>query len=122
MIRPGAGMRASYSVRDYFVYILANRSRRLYVGVTNNLLVRLARHRSGESEFTARYRITRLVYFEVTQNVIAAIAREKQIKSWRRGKKLALIEGFNPGWDDLASDWLPEEATSADPSSLRSSG
>jgi len=66
--------------------------------------------------------MTRLVYFEVTQNVTAAIAREKQIKSWRRGKKLALIESLNPGWDDLASEWLPKEATGADPSSLRSSG
>jgi putative endonuclease len=109
-------------VRDYYVYILANRSRRLYVGVTNNLLVRLAQHRTGESAFTARYRITRLVYFEVTQQVRVAIAREKQIKSWRRAKKLALVEGLNPGWDDLAADWLGKEATSADPSSLRSSG
>ena len=109
-------------MRNYYVYILANRSRRLYVGVTNNLLVRLARHRRGESEFTARYRITRLVYFEVTSQVTVAIAREKQIKSWRRAKKIALVQSLNSGWDDLAADWFLEEATSADPSSLRSSG
>jgi putative endonuclease len=92
------------------------------VGVTNNLLVRLAQHRSSDDSFTARYRITRLVYFEVTQNVAAAIAREKQLKSWRREKKLTLIASINPGWDDLASEWLPRDAASADPSSLRSSG
>ena len=106
MIRASASSHASFGVSDYYVYILANRSRRLYVGVTKNLLVRLAQHRSGESVFTARYRITRLVYFEMTQQVRVAIAREKQIKSWRREKKLALVQSLNPGWDDLAADWL----------------
>ena len=107
-------------MRQFYVYILASRSRRLYVGVTNNLLVRLARHRDGECTFTARYRISRLVYFECTANVMGAIAREKQIKAWRRAKRVALVERSNPAWDDLAPAWLPEEK--ADPSSLRSSG
>lgn len=88
------------------MYVLANRSRRLYVGVTNNLLLRLVQHRDGQSEFTARYRITRLVYFETCDEAMTAIEREKQVKSWRREKKIALIQSMNPAWDDLASDWL----------------
>ncbi|HEV8233987.1 MAG TPA: GIY-YIG nuclease family protein [Gemmatimonadaceae bacterium] len=109
-------------MRQFYVYILASRSRRLYVGVTNNLLVRLAQHRDGQCAFTARYRISRLVYFECTANVMGAIAREKQIKAWRRAKRVALVESSNPTWDDLAAEWLPETPTKADPSSLRSSG
>ena len=109
-------------MRQYYVYILASRSRRLYTGVTNNLLRRIYRHKNGESEFTAKYRITRLVYFETTGEVMTAIAREKQIKGWTRGKKLALIRRANPSWDDLAADWFAEESRKADPSSLRSSG
>ena len=97
-------------MRHFYVYMLASRSRRLYVGVTNNLLVRLAQHRDGQCEFTARYRITRLVYFESTGNVVSAIEREKQIKSWRRAKKVALIAASNPTWDDLASSWLSDSA------------
>ena len=109
-------------MRQFYVYILSSQSRTLYIGVTNNLQRRLAEHRSGECEFTTRYRINRLVYFEVTGNVRSAIEREKQIKSWRRAKKLALISAVNPGWDDLADEWLRKELLSADPSSLRSSG
>jgi len=95
-------------MRQFYVYVLASRSRRLYVGVTNDLLVRLAQHREGRCGFTARYRIRRLVYFETTGNVMSAIEREKQIKSWRRAKKVALIAASNPTWDDLAALWLPE--------------
>jgi putative endonuclease len=109
-------------MRQFYVYILASRSRRLYVGVTNDLLVRLAQQRDGQCTFTARYRISRLVYFECTANVMSAIAREKQIKAWRRAKRVALIERSNPTWDDLAAAWLPETPRKADPSSLRSSG
>ena len=110
-------------MRQFYVYVLASRSRRLYVGVTNNLLFRLAQHRNGECAFTARYRITRLVYFEATGNIRSAIEREKQIKSWRREKKVALIVASNPTWDDLAADWLPAIVSEeADPSSRRASG
>ena len=107
----------SWSMRQYSVYIVASRSRRLYVGVTNNLIGRLFRHRNGESEFTARYGITRLVYFETTRDVRSAIAREKQIKGWVRAKKIALITRANPTWDDLAADWFDEKGgkTKADP-------
>ena len=109
-------------MRQFHVYILSSRSRTLYVGVTNSLALRIAQHRRGEVDFTRRYAINRLVYVETTDDVRAAIAREKQIKSYRRGKKLALITHLNPGWDDLAEAWgLGVEAVEAstDPS-LRS--
>ena len=89
-------------MRTFFVYMLASRSRTLYVGVTNNLVFRLAQHRAGMVIFTAKYRCERLVYFETTPDVRSAIEREKQLKNWRREKKVALIERMNPGWDDLA--------------------
>jgi putative endonuclease len=87
----------------YFVYIIANRSRGLYTGVTGNIERRLIEHRDGVvAGFTTRYRIFRLVYFEVLGNITAAIAREKEIKGWRREKKIRLIERNNPTWADLA--------------------
>jgi putative endonuclease len=86
----------------YYVYILSNRSRTLYVGVTNKLLFRVEQHRNGEFEgFTKKYNIHRLVYFERFQYVGNAIAREKEIKGWLRGKKIALIVEENPTWEDL---------------------
>lgn len=91
-------------MRTYYVYILASRSRNLYIGVTNNLARRLGMHRDRQVHTTTRYRIVRLVYVETTDDVRAAIAREKQLKGWRRSKKLALISVANPGWDDLAPD------------------
>ena len=88
-------------MRTYYVYILASRSRRLYIGVTGNLIRRVYAHRAGKVKSTARYRIVRLVYVETTSDVRAAIAREKQLKGWLRDKKLALISAANPVWDDL---------------------
>ena len=97
-------------MRVYYVYILASRSRRLYVGVTRDLARRLAEHRVGTSPgFSRRYRIDRLVYFEDTRDVRVAIAREKQIKGWGRRKKVELIESVNAGWLDLAADWFRED-------------
>ena len=90
---------------DFYVYILANPARTLYVGMTNNLERRIHPHGAGESEFTARYNITPLVHYGVTNSVLIAIAREKEIKGWRREKKVALIEATNPTWDDLAAEW-----------------
>ncbi len=88
--------------RTYFVYITASRSRVLYVGVTRDLNRRVFEHRLGcNPGFTKRFRVTRLVYFEFTNNIMAAIAREKQIKGWSRSKKLALISSANPEWNDL---------------------
>ena len=94
--------------RTYYVYILASKSRVLYIGVTGNLLRRLHEHRAAQRPgFTSRYRVTKLVYFESTADVRAAIAREKELKGWSRRRKVELIEHTNAGWLDLASDWLP---------------
>ncbi|HEU4565979.1 MAG TPA: GIY-YIG nuclease family protein [Gemmatimonadaceae bacterium] len=105
--------------RFYYVYILASRSRKLYVGVTNDLARRIEEHRSGKSAHTARYRITRLVHVEATSDIRAAISREKQIKAWRRDKKLELIHMANPGWLDLMPEDPHRRLGNADPS-LRS--
>jgi putative endonuclease len=88
--------------RRFYVYILASRSRTLYVGITNDLARRLREHRARQpGSFTARYRIDRLVYFETFYSPLVAIAREKQLKGWRRERKIALIEDLNPRWRDL---------------------
>ncbi|MFI5072859.1 MAG: GIY-YIG nuclease family protein [Terriglobales bacterium] len=95
--------------RTYYVYILASRSRNLYTGVTNNLERRVAQHRFGLIPgFTNRYRISRLVHFEMFGDIRLAIAREKEIKTWRHQKKVWLIQRNNPRWDDLAADWFPK--------------
>ena len=89
--------------RSFCVYILASHSRTLYVGITNNLQRRLAEHREGTVPgFSSTYRIHRLVHFEPYGDPDHAIAREKEIKGWRREKKVALIERNNPTWDDLS--------------------
>jgi putative endonuclease len=101
-------------MRRYWVYILTNRSGTLYVGVTNDLERRMAEHREGTvSGFTSRYRIHRLLYCEEYGYIEDAIAREKQIKRWRREKKLALIASENPEWRDLDADRLIEDVYSA---------
>jgi len=92
--------------RNYYVYILSNASKTLYTGVTNNLERRVSQHKQKLTPgFTMKYHITRLVYFEVYNDIRDAIAREKQIKGWLRAKKLALIESGNPSWRDLSMDW-----------------
>ncbi|HTS06696.1 MAG TPA: GIY-YIG nuclease family protein [Candidatus Eisenbacteria bacterium] len=92
--------------RTYYVYIMASKSRVLYVGVTGFLMSRVLRHRAGEGgEFTRRYRVHRLVYYQTFHNVGDAIARETELKKWRREKKIILIEERNPTWEDLAEGW-----------------
>ena len=92
--------------RQYYVYIMTNRSRTLYVGVTNDLERRVHEHKSGLVEaFTKRYKINRLVYFAETSNIEGAITREKEIKKWRRSKKIDLVEAANPVWKDLSEGW-----------------
>ena len=92
--------------KQYYVYIMASKSRVLYVGVTNNLLRRVEQHKQKVVEgFTRKYNVTRLVYYEMTNDVRAALTREKQIKSWRRSKKIELIESVNPVWNDLSEEW-----------------
>ncbi len=91
-------------MRTYHVYILSGASGTLYVGVTSNLARRVSEHKLKQtSGFTARYNISRLVYCEAFGQVRAAIPREKQIKGWLRAKKIALINGVNPGWKDLSA-------------------
>ena len=88
--------------KTYWVYLLTNRSGTLYVGVTNNLERRLAEHAAGgEERFTGRYALDRLIYAEPYPDVRDAIRREKQLKGWRRAKKVALVNESNPTWRDL---------------------
>ena len=92
--------------KTYYVYIVASRSLNLYTGITNSIYRRALQHKCGEIEgFTKRYNINRLVYYEIFHQVGIAIAREKQIKSWTRAKRLALIATKNPTWQDLAEGW-----------------
>ena len=91
----------------YYVYILTNWSSRvIYTGVTNNLERRLYEHKNKSVKgFTEKYNVNKLVYFDSTTDIKAAIAREKQIKGWTRNKKNALIESINPQWNDLSENW-----------------
>ena len=93
------------SARSYFVYIVASISRTMYIGMTNDLGRRVNEHRTRETPgFTSTYHVDRLVWFEEFADPAAAISREKQLKSWRRAKKIKLIESMNPSWDDLSSE------------------
>ncbi len=101
----------------YYVYILANATRRLYIGVTNNLERRMYEHKHKLIPgFTSKYGHSWLVYYESTEDVTAAIAREKQLKGWLRSRKMALVETMNHEWQDLSADWF----SNALDSSLRS--
>jgi len=85
---------------------MSNPSGTLYTGVTNNLEIRVFQHKTGTVPgFTSRYKINRLVYFEATDDVVAAITREKQIKGWLRKKKMELIKTINPNFEDLSRNW-----------------
>lgn len=92
-------------MRQPVVYILASwTGRTLYIGVTTNLSRRLAEHRNGEVIHTSKYKIDRLIFVESHDTVLDAIAREKRLKGWRRGKKIALINQSNPDWRDLSGE------------------
>ena len=92
-------------MKRYYIYIMANRSKTLYIGVTNNLERRLNEHKHHlVAGFTSKYHMVCLVYFEETSDVYAAIAREKRLKGWLRAKKVALIELINPEWRDLSEE------------------
>ncbi len=97
--------------RQYFVYIMTNRSGTLYTGVTGDIVRRVLQHKKRVgSKFTTKYKIDKLVYLESTDDVMAAIGREKEIKGWRRAKKIALIETLNPDWEDLSGEWYEDGA------------
>lgn len=91
-------------MKTYYVYIMTNKTRiTVYIGMTNDLVCRVDQHQQGETAgFTKTYRLNRLVYYETFSDVRDAIAREKQLKGWRREKKNALIATLNPGWEDLS--------------------
>ena len=106
-------IRLSGETMYYYVYILANRTNTtIYTGVTNDLYRRLEEHRihADPQSFTARYDVTKLVYFEQTTDIYSALEREKQIKGWSRKKKNLLVESRNPKWEDL----LPQLLDSSD--------
>jgi putative endonuclease len=93
-------------MKHYYVYIMASRSKVLYVGVTNDLGRRVYEHKHHLIKgFTDKYEVTKLVYYEETSDVKAAISREKQIKGWLRKKKTSLVKSMNPTWRDLAKEW-----------------
>ena len=92
--------------RRYFVYMLSNPGKMLYTGVTGDLFRPVWQHRNeGGSEFTANYRVHDLAWFQETDDISVAVAKEKQIKTWRRRWKTNLVEFENPGWLDLADGW-----------------
>ncbi len=97
------------SDRQYYVYILSGSRGTLYIGVTNDLVRRMNEHRQALVKgFTQKYKVKRLIYYEETSSIEAAIEREKQIKGWRRERKLALVKSVNPRYEDLAEDWFED--------------
>jgi putative endonuclease len=95
---------------DYYAYMVASRSRTLYTGVTGNLHKRVFEHkRKWHEGFSSTYGCDRLVWFEGFVRASNAIAREKQLKGWRRAKKIALIDKSNPTWEDLSEGWFSRE-------------
>ena len=93
--------------KQYYVYIFTNKGNKvLYVGVTNNIERRIFEHRNKLIEgFTKKYNLTKVVYFEVTEDIHSALEREKQLKNWYRDWKINLINSFNRDWKDLSEDF-----------------
>lgn len=96
-------------MKTYFLYILASKKGgTLYIGVTNNLLKRVAEHKSDLiGGFTKKYGIHKLVYYEQTSDIMSAIIREKRLKKWNRKWKIDLVEKSNPAWKDLYGSLIP---------------
>ncbi len=93
-------------MKPLYVYIMASKSGTLYAGVTSDIKRRVYEHKQHLIPgFTDKYNVDRLPYVEVIRDPMSAIRREKQIKRWRREKKMALIDSMNPGWNDLSEDW-----------------
>ena len=96
-------------MRCYCVYMTASLTRVLYIAVTGSLERRILQHKEKtHAGFTSRYNVTRLVYWESFTDIRHAIAREKELNGWRREKKVALVNGFNPAWKDLLAEWYGE--------------
>ncbi len=99
---------------EYYVYIMTNKSRTLYAGVTNDLERRVYEHKYKLFQgFTHRYNITKLVWYETFPNIQQAIEGEKRIKGWVRSKKIAMIESRNPNWEDLSQQWYEKDGDSS---------
>lgn len=91
-------------MKEYYVYIVTNSSKTLYIGITNNLSRRIYEHKNKLIDgFTKKYNITKLVYFEIFSEITDAIKREKQLKNWHRDWKINLIESYNKCWKDLSN-------------------
>jgi putative endonuclease len=96
---------------SFYVYIMSSRSRTLYIGFTNDLVSRVWQHMMKTADgFTSQYNINRLIYFEEFASAKEAIIREKQLKGWRRERKITLIEQSNPAWDDLSDGWYEDNS------------
>jgi putative endonuclease len=107
-------------MKNYWVYIMSGRTKTLYLGVTNDIERRTYEHQNKSVPgFTSKYGLDRPVYFKKHGAIRDAIEREKQIKSWRREKKVALIESLNPSWRDLSLDWQSHDGASGSDQSLR---
>ena len=95
-----------FAMKTMYVYIMSSKSAVLYVGVTNNIKRRVYEHKNHLVKgFTDKYGIDRLVYYETIRDPISAIEREKEVKAWRREKKVKLIDSINPSWDDMSLSW-----------------
>lgn len=95
--------------KEYYIYIMTNKSRTLCTGVTNDLMRRVHEHKHKPVKgFISRYNIQYLVYYECSESIYSAIEREKQIKGWLREKKIALIDSMNPEWKDLSEEWFAQ--------------
>ena len=109
--------------KTYCTYIMGSLSGTLYIGISGNLHKRVFEHKFYRLEgFTDKYQVERLLYWESFDDVQKAISREKQLKGWRRSKKIVLIEFLNPHWLDLAREWFPWMKNSggiSDPSTQR---
>ena len=100
--------------KEYYVYIMTNKSRTLYTGVTNNLMRRVYEHKNKMVPgFTNKYNIQFLVYYESAASIHSALQREKQFKGWLRSKKIALIDSVNPTWKDLSEEWFVDKPSSS---------
>ena len=107
LVGEASGWTRTAYLREFYVYIMASRKKVLYTGMTNDLCRRVYEHKHGLVKgFTERYNVNRPVYYESFTDPESAIRREKQIKRWRRSKKIALIESMNPNWADLSASWF----------------
>ncbi|MCJ7534784.1 MAG: GIY-YIG nuclease family protein [Anaerolineales bacterium] len=99
------------AMKKYYIYIMSSTSGTLYTGVTSDIEHRVHQHKHKLMDgFTKEYNVDRLAYYEETTDINVAIAREKEIKGWRRSKKISLIKSINPKWKDLAEDWFEEDS------------